>query len=226
MENLKNCTVLYIDDDDFIRENASEYLSRYSRVVYEASDGEEGWKTYLTKKPDIIISDIRMPGIDGLELVGKIRENDRETPVILVTAYTNMEYLLRAVELQLVKYVIKPVTEEKLEEALKMACERLFDKSAGTVRIDEVTFYDRLNKTLVVEGSVVKLTYNEQRFFDLLVDNAHRCVRYEEIERHIWPYEGMSMDALRSLVRSLRRKLAGEVIENQSGIGYKLNAIL
>ena len=68
----------------------------------------------------------------------------------------------------------------------------------------------------------MKLTKNELLFLDLLAFNTSRVVTYEEIESQVWPYEGMSSDAIRSLVRALRKKLPDDALENISGVGYKL----
>jgi len=222
LDRLKTLSVLYIEDEEMIRKNAVEYLGRYCRKVYEAEDGMMGLSLYKQHKPDLIITDIKMPKLNGLDFVSKLREEDKATPVIITTAHSNTEYLLKAVELQLVKYLIKPITSDKLQEALSMACETLTNNDKHVVYLDKRTQYDTLNQTLFVDDQHIKLTYNELLFFDFLVKNAQRAITYKEIEDIIWAYEGMSMDALRSLVRGLRKKLDGDFIENISGVGYRL----
>ncbi|HFQ62468.1 MAG TPA: response regulator transcription factor [Epsilonproteobacteria bacterium] len=222
LEALTPLTILYVEDEPLIRQNAVEYLSRYCNKVYEAQNGLEGLEVYNTHKPDLIISDIKMPKLSGLEFASKIRQNDKNTPIIITTAHTDTEYLLKAVELQLIKYLIKPITSDKLQEALLMACQSLESNNIGLITLDEQTRYDTLNQTLIKHNRLVKLTHNELLFFDFLVKHKQRAITYEEIENIIWAYEGMSMDALRSLVRGLRKKLEGNYIENISGIGYRL----
>jgi DNA-binding response OmpR family regulator len=207
-----------------IRQNAVEYLSRICDNVLEAKDGVEALKVYNAQKPDIIISDIKMPNMNGLELAEEIRKVDKATPIIIATAHTETEYLLKAVELQLVKYIVKPITSVKLQEALALSLDYLTVKRTNVVAIHETTLYDVFNKTLFVEDVIVKLTKNEQLLLHLLAKNRQRAVSYEEIESTIWAYEGMSMDALRSLVRMLRKKLGGNFVENVSGIGYRLTS--
>ncbi|MCH9812803.1 MAG: winged helix-turn-helix domain-containing protein [Epsilonproteobacteria bacterium] len=85
--------------------------------------------------------------------------------------------------------------------------------------------YDTLNKTLFINNQSIKLTKNELLLLDLLIKNHQRAVTYQEIENLIWNSEGMSIDALRSLVRALRKKLQGDFIENVSGIGYRCKII-
>jgi len=222
LDALKPLTLLYAEDEDSIRQNAIEYLSRYCKNVIEAKNGEEAFGLYQESKPDIIISDINMPKMDGLSLAKRIREIDTETPIIIVTAHTQTEYLLKAVELKLVKYIVKPMSSEKLHEALSMACDAIGTNTDNITLLSPDVLYDTLNRTLLINNRPLKLTHNELLFFDFLISNRQRAITYEEIESIIWAYEGMSMDALRSLVRGLRKKLDKEYIENVSGIGYRL----
>ena len=222
LDKLKPLTLLYVEDEPLIRQNALEYLRRYCDNVLEAQDGKEALRVYGTHKPDIIITDIKMPKLNGLEMATHIRQTDKETPIIMTTAHTDTEYLLKAVELQLVKYIVKPVTVDKLAEALCLACESLEDGEKSIIHLNKYTQYDTLNQTLLIKNTLVKLTHNEILLFDCMVKNRQRAITYQEIENLIWAYEGMSMDALRSLVRGLRKKLSGEFIENVSGVGYRL----
>ena len=219
--NLKSLTILYVEDESLIRKNALEYLSRYCAKVYEAEDGANGYGVYKKEQPNIIVTDIKMPKLSGLELAEKIRQEDKNTPIIITTAHTDTEYLLKAVELQLVKYVVKPITSDKLKGALALACESLEEKQKSSI----VYLDDTLNQSLFRDKELIKLTHNEQLFFDFLVKHKSRAITYEEIENLIWAYDGMSMDALRSLVRSVRKKLGGDFISNISGIGYRLSCV-
>jgi len=221
LEALKSLSILYVEDEPLIRQNAIEFLSRYCDNVYEAQDGAEGFQIYQKEKPNIIISDIKMPKLNGLEFASKVRKDDKKTPIIMVTAHTQTNYLLKAVELQLIKYVVKPITSQKLKEALVMAVEALQGHKTLVV-LDSITSYDSLNQALFVNQELIKLTHNQLLFLDILVKHKERIVTYKEIENIIWAYEGMSMDALRSLVRGVRKKLGGYFVENISGVGYRL----
>ena len=222
LEALKPLTLLYIEDEPLIRQNAVEYLGRYCASVLEAADGLEGLEVYEHERPDIIITDIKMPRLNGLAFAARIRETDTTTPIIIATAHTETDYLIRAVELHLITYLVKPITADKLTTALSMACDTLSGETEHRIALNPHTTYDRLNQTLLRDGKIIHLTHNERLLFDHLIQHRQRAVTYAEIEGLIWAYEGMSMDALRSLVRGLRIKLDGEFIENISGVGYRL----
>lgn len=221
-EILKNYTVLYVEDDEDVRKVAVEYLERICKKVFQAENGKVALNIWRDEKPDIIITDISMPKMNGIDMARYIRAEDLKTPIIVATAYTDQDYLLKAVELQLVKYIVKPITKDKLMEALELSIERMEDKSKFSLPLSHDCAYHAFSKEISCNGQPVKLTKNELLFLDLLAFNTSRIVTYEEIEAQVWPYEGMSSDAIRSLVRALRKKLPDESLENISGVGYKL----
>jgi len=221
-EILKNYTILYVEDDEEVRKVAVEYLSRICKKVYEAENGKVALNIWRDEKPDIIITDISMPKMNGIDMARYIRSEDLKTPIIVATAYTDQDYLFKAVELQLVKYIVKPITKDKLMGALELSLQRMEDKSKFALPLSKACAYNAFSKEIVCEGEPVKLTKNELLFLDLLAFNTSRVVTYEEIESQVWPYEGMSSDAIRSLVRALRKKLPDDALENISGVGYKL----
>ncbi|HHD75220.1 MAG TPA: response regulator transcription factor, partial [Campylobacterales bacterium] len=200
--NFSNLTILYVEDDDVIRENAVEYLNNYCKEVFQARDGKEALSVYEIKHPDVIITDIEMPKLNGLEMAKEIRKKDKKTPIVMATAFTDENYLLQAVELQLIKYIVKPINSKKLKVALSLVLEHLHLNSV--LYINKDTCYDKLNKTLMVDNTFIKLTNKEVQLLDLLAKYHHRVVTYEEIENVIWYDDAMSKDALRALVRSLR----------------------
>ena len=224
-EMLKNFTILYVEDEEMVRKNAVEFLSRVCKKVLEAKDGKEAIKIWSEERPDIIITDINMPRLNGLDMAAYIRAQDKEVQIIVATAHSDTDYLLRAVELQLVKYIIKPITKDKLTHALEMSMELIEDKSKFNIQLSSACSYNAYDKTILDEGKEIKLTRNETLFLDLLAHHHSRVVNYEEIENAIWAYEGMSQDAIRSLVRGLRKKVPEGAVENISGIGYKIHLV-
>jgi len=222
---LKNFTILYVEDEEMVRKNAVEFLSRICKNVLQAKDGKDAIKVWSDEKPDIIITDINMPRLNGLDMAAYIRSQDKNVQIIVATAHSETEYLLKAVELQLVKYIIKPITKDKLINALEMSMELIEDKSKFNLYLSKTCTYNAYDKTVTNNKDEIKLTKNETLFLDLLAHHHSRVVRYEEIEDAIWAYEGMSQDAIRSLVRGLRKKVPEGAIENISGMGYRLHFI-
>ena len=221
-EMLKELRILYVEDEEDVRRNAVEYLSRISKEVLQASNGKEAIKVWADEKPDIIITDISMPVLNGLDMARYIRSKDKDVQIIVATAYTDTDYLMQAVELNLVKYLVKPITKEKLLTALQQSIQKSQDLNKFSIPLSEECEYNAFTQSITCDDKKVKLTKNELLLMDLLAHHTNRPLSYTEIEDAVWPYEGMSSDALRSLIRGLRKKLPDEAIENTSGVGYQL----
>lgn len=215
-------SLLYVEDEDYIREVVVEYLEEFFSTIYEASNGKEALNIYYDKKPDIIITDIRMPKMNGLAFSREIRRRDKGTPIVITTTYTSTEYLLDAVELNLIKYLLKPVEEEALLEAINLCIEHIEESNPSVVNLNSQYKYDTYNQTLILDGEIVPFTLSQKKLLDILIKNKNRTVSYQEIEAYIWGYGEMSESALRSLVHNTRRVISKDVIQNISKIGYKI----
>jgi len=219
----QNIKILFVEDDDIARENGVEYLSENFEEVFQAKDGLEAWQLYNQHHPQIIITDIMMPKINGLELIERIRKTDKQTQIIITSAFSTKDYLLRAIELQLVKFLIKPITQEQLDVALKLCCDTLSCVQSNVMTIAQECEFDLYNKTLKCQGNLFQLRPKESLLLELLLKNKERYVTYEEIENNVWQENGMSKDALKTVIRDLKNKLPYGILKNLSGTGYKLD---
>ena len=219
----KNIKILYVEDDEIARENGIEYLENFFEQIYEASDAIIALQLYEKHKPDIIITDIQMPKLNGLEFVKRIRQKDKKTQIIIITAFCDKDYLLKAIELGLVKYLVKPVKEKEFEEALFLCVDSLENNQSNIVKLQENTYFDMFNKNLVIENEIVKLRAKELVFLELLVKNRNRYVSYEEIENYVWNDSVMTKDALKTLVKNLKTKIPKNLILNLTNSGYKID---
>lgn len=223
MENFKKYTVLFIEDDEGVRTINSRFLKRMFDKLYEAKDGEEGFELYKKFHPDIILTDIKMPKLDGISLAKRIRKDDENTKIIISTAFSDKEYLIEAIELKLEKYIIKPLTNRNLLPALTKAVEALDKERDFTFYLDEDFYFDSNSSQFYLNNEVMDLTKKELNFLKLLILNKDRVVSYEEIEKFVWNDEYMSFNSLRTTIGFLRKKIPFNCIKNISNIGYKLN---
>ncbi len=218
-----NYTLLYIEDEAPTRMVTAMYLQNYFKEIYEASNGEEGLRLYQEKSPDIIITDIEMPKMNGLAFCQTLRNKDKHTPIIITTAYTSVEYLLQAVSLNLIKYLGKPLKEEEIKEALDLCFEHLESQNPSIIQLTDTLYYDMLNQSLSSQEKLIPLSSSLSMLLNILLKNRTRIVSYQEIENEIWYDKVMTPDSLRTLVRKLRKIVGKEVIENISKTGYKIN---
>jgi DNA-binding response OmpR family regulator len=219
----KNIKVLYVEDDEVARENGMEYLENFFEQIYEASDAIIALQLYEKYQPDIIITDIQMPKLNGLEFVKRIRQKDKKTQIIIITAFCDKDYLLSAIELGLVKYLVKPVREKEFEEALFLCVDSLENNQSNIIQLDSNTSFDIFNKNLVVNDEIVKLRTKELAFLELLLKNKNRYVSYSQIENFVWDDGVMTKDALKTLVKNLKTKIPKNLIMNLTNSGYKID---
>lgn len=220
LEKLKQLTLLYAEDEEGIRKPMANSLGYYFKEVYEAHNGASGLEIYDNKRPDIILTDLRMPVKDGLYMVKEIRKIDKKTPILMITAHTDKEYLLSAIELKIEKYLIKPVALDELLAALRLCIEDLESERTLFFEYSGCKF-DLKNRMLIdPDGTQIEITHKESDFLSLLLRKKGLVVSYEEIEMSVWKEEFMSIAALRTLVKSLRKKLKHTSIKNHSQAGY------
>jgi len=223
MTTNKHIKILYVEDDEITRENGIEYLENYFEHIYESKDGLDALKKFEQINPDIIITDIQMPKIDGLEFIKRVRQKNKEVQIIVLTAYSHKEYLLKAIELQLIKYLMKPIKEYELKAALELCINNLEHNKTNVIQLNENSFFDKYNHTLFVNNELIKLRTKETDLLTLLLNNKDRFVTYEEIENYVWKDFPMTKDALKTLIKYLKQKISKDIISNQNGVGYKIN---
>lgn len=221
----KNIKILFVEDEDNIRINATSYLKRLFDEVYEAKDVSEAFEIIEVKKPHIIITDINLPKTNGLEMVKKIRQKNLDTKIIVLSAYTKTDYLLEAVELGLEKYLVKPIRHETIFPILNQCVNKIRNNNKNLKYFSKDSYFNLLSKSLFVNNEQVKLTNKETDFLTLLCENNNNLVTYETIQAVVWNESFMSEDAIRSVARKLRSKLPKNSLENFSKVGYKIITI-
>ena len=115
---LNNFSILYVEDEETTQELIADILASSCKEVFVASDGVEGLRLYKEKKPDIVLSDIAMPNMDGLEMSEAIKQINPEQPIALFTAFSQSSYLKKAAEIGIATYILKPLEEEQFFNSL------------------------------------------------------------------------------------------------------------
>lgn len=213
----QNLSILCVEDEKGVREPIVNTLKYYFGKVYEASNGQEGLDIYIKKSPDIILCDIQMPIMNGIEMIKKVRKEDSNIPIVLLTAHNKEEHLIELINLHVQHFILKPVNAKNLEEGLVNALKGVH---AGSVKLIKNAFLDIDKLSLHVDGKEISLSLRETNFLALL--SQKRVIYYDEIEQKLWSEKVMSINALKSFVRDLRKKLPFEMIENIPQVGYKL----
>lgn len=223
-EILQNYAVLYVEDDVGVRKHFVELLKRYFKHVYEAGDGEEALFMYDTKKIDVLVSDIDLPKMDGLTLVKLIREENETLPIVMLTAYSDREKLLKALELYLVKYLIKPVEPQEFREALRLVAKKLSAKEQD-ISLEAGYVWSVKKNQMHRNGEEVVLSPKEKKLFQLFICRRGQCIGFGEIMLEVWGDDteaSIRIETIKYHVSKLRTKLTGLTIRNVYAEGYIL----
>ncbi len=119
------CRILYVEDDDAAREQMVHILKRRGKEVLVAKNGHEGLALFCEHYPELVVTDIRMPGMDGLTMAKEIRRSSRDAKIIMTTAFTDISYMMEAIDVGIDQYVVKPVDIEKLLAAIDKCIENI-----------------------------------------------------------------------------------------------------
>ncbi|MEA2029794.1 MAG: response regulator transcription factor [Campylobacterota bacterium] len=220
-------TVLIVEDEIELREKLAQYLKFDYEDVYEASSEDEAYAIYRDKKPDILILDINLKVGNGLNLLRNIRQNDHTTKAIVISAYSNQDYLMEAVDLKLSKYIVKPITRRAFKEALDIVQKELSMFSIQNNTIFDLSSEYRWNyekEKLFYKDKTIKLGSKEHQLLKLLCDNRDKLLTYDDISNLLWDYDfSDKKNSIKIIVKKLRKNLPEGILVNVYGTGYKLN---
>ncbi|PLY11427.1 MAG: DNA-binding response regulator [Arcobacter sp.] len=211
---LTQLKILIVEDEKRLSQLLKDAISEYFFSVIIAKDGKEGLKKFKSFKPDIVITDIMMPFCDGLEMTQKIKELDESVPIIVLSAHSDKEKLLKAIDLGINKYFIKPFDPDELIEHIRKIAPKL--NKQKKVFLKENFVFDNNTMSLYKDGKIINITKREKEFLFLLIKYQNTIVSTEDIKAKLWTEE-VSDERLRTFIKRLRIKTSKDIIENILG---------
>lgn len=219
---LKNLKILIVEDEKRLAQLLKDSISNSFFSVVIASNGEDGLKKFKSFKPDIIITDIMMPFCDGLEMTLKIKELDEAIPIIVLSAHSDKEKLLKAIDLGINKYFIKPFDPEELIEHINKLALKLDKQKQSKLKEDFI--FDNNSLSLYKNNALISLTKREKELFYLLIKHKNQLVTTKDLKEKLWNSE-VNDEVLRTFIKRVRIKTSKELIENISGQGYLISVL-
>ena len=218
--------ILIVEDEPISLEMLSKTLKEDFNVL-TADNGKKGFELYKKFNPHIIISDLNMPIMNGIELIQKIRELDQNSKIIITTFKNDVQTLLQATELKLFKYLIKPIDFIALKNIIKESIEELnrFNTVAlNLINISPTLIWKTSEFELFSNNQIVKLTPKEKKVLNLLLQKPNQVFTYNEIIYEVWEKNNEIGDrkTLKTMITSLRKKIEDVEINNVYGYGYKI----
>ena len=219
----KEITILFAEDEKRLAKLIESAIESYFDSFIMVSNGEEAIKKYHKIKPDIIITDIMMPKMNGLELAKEIKSIDEDIPIIILSAYSHTDMLLEAIEIGVKKYFIKPFNPDELLQYLTTLIPKVRKNKIEDL-IDNFHF-DIKNKKLYQNKTEILLTKREGDFFSILIEKKDYGVNNEIIKFILWRDKDVPNDRLRTFIKRLREKTSKRLIENISSQGYRVKTL-
>ncbi|EOH4504864.1 butyrate response regulator transcription factor BumR, partial [Campylobacter jejuni] len=212
-QECKELIILVVEDEVKARESMINILSeRFSKVI-GAQNGDEGLKKFKKFKPDLVITDIAMPIMDGLDMAREIKEISDDVPIVVLSAYSEKERLLRSIDIGIDKYLIKPVDIEELFKVLDYLIGEKIEANM-LVKISEEYQFNKTKRTLIYSGEEIVLTKKELAFISLLLKQPGALVLHEDIKKNVWIGEHVSDTAVRTFIKRVRDKVGEDFIKN------------
>jgi DNA-binding response OmpR family regulator len=215
--------VLVIDDESDIRSLLRDLLERAGHLVAEAADGREGLRTFHSWRPDLVVLDVTMPGLDGWDTLERIRDLS-DVPVLMLTAHDRELEKVRGLKGGADDYVTKPFGRQELTARVQALLRRKVPAAgdAAMAYEDGVLHIDFTQRLARVRGAEVALTPLEFRLLSTLARHPNQVLSHEQLLQQVWGEESASRDQIKLYIGYVRRKLGiPGLIESVRGFGYR-----
>ena len=217
--------ILVVDDDPDIRGLLRELLERRGFSVTEARDGQEALRTFFAERPDLVVLDVAMPGLDGWKTLERIRELS-DVPVVMLTARATELEKTRGLRGGADDYVTKPFGRQELLARVEALLRRSGPRSVeAKVYSDDFLTIDFSQREVTVRGETVELTPLEFRLLTAFVRHPNQVLTHDQLLELVWGDAHAARDQVKLYVGYLRKKLCPDApdsapIETRRGFGY------
>ncbi|MDX1808913.1 MAG: response regulator transcription factor [Sulfurospirillaceae bacterium] len=228
----KNITrVLLVEDEADAREILSFYLNTIFEDVVTAVDGLIGYEIFKQnlkegKSFDLVLTDIKMPNLNGMDMIEKMLKLKENQKFIIVSAYKDEEKLMKSINFRVLGYFLKPINVDNMMEILTKAKQEVLrekeeQKDREIIKINEHYTYSKDRKLLYCDSILVKLSKKETQLLDILVENIGKIITIEEFKIALWDDINKSDITFRTVMKRLKDKINTEdFILSLKGQGY------
>jgi len=216
--------ILFLEDEYALRVSVEEFLDDLGYSVDVFGNGDDAFDAIYANSYNLLLLDVKVPGMNGFELLSGLRENNILTPALFVTSLTHVDNLAQGFELGCCDYIKKPFDLKELqirvEHALRTEC---LHAKKGSIKLNDIYTYDTKNFILLEEEKKIELTKTEKRILEALIKHRGSVVSIEAFQKEVW---GDDIDPanIRVQINKLKKKLKFELIVNVRGLGYKIDA--
>ena len=219
----RSMRALYVEDDNEVRRQTAKILKLFFHQVTDCGDAQEGIDKFKAGKADIVFTDINMPGINGLEMLERIKQIDPLVKTVIFSAYDESKFFTKAISIGVDGYILKPFTTEDLLSVLEKITQSIETKPAKFIYLSGDFVWDKQSSSLSKAGEIIKLTKNETSLLQLLLSSSGRIASGLEIENELFEdYGGYDDKRVRNIISRFHRKIGYKLIENIYSQGYRI----
>ena len=194
---------------------------KFEKVI-TAQNGDEGLKKFKKYNPNMVITDVFMPIMNGLDMAKSIKEISKDTPIIVFSTNSEKETLLKAIDVGIDKYVLKPIDLDDFLVTLENVAKNKIE-TANIIQVTNGYSFNKIKRVLIRDGVEISLTKKELAFISLLIKRLGTLVLHDEIKNVVWVGESVTEAAIRTFVKRVRDKVGSNFIKNVPGLGYKID---
>ncbi|HOV57351.1 MAG TPA: response regulator transcription factor [Rhodanobacteraceae bacterium] len=218
--------VLVIEDNNDIATNIGDYLEDRGHVVDFAGDGVTGLHLAVVNDFDVIVLDLSLPGMDGLEVCKKLRQEARkQTPVLMLTARDALEHKLSGFDSGADDYMTKPFALQELEARITVLARRGKGQQSRVLQVADLS-YNLDTLTVARGGKAIQLNPIGLKLLHILMESSPSVVTRQDLEHRVWGEELPDSDSLRVHIHGLRaaidKPFGKPLIQTRHGIGYRM----
>lgn len=222
----KDLNLLYVEDNHLVRFQTIKMLQSFFGDIKEATNGKEALEIFSDEnlKFDLIITDIKMPFVDGISFIELVRKKNKKIPILIFSAYDDKEYFMKTINLGIDGYILKPYTITQIATTLINIIEKYELKEPENISIylENDFIWLSKDKKLLKNNNHIKLTKTETMLFDFFISTNSVAKSYDEIEDYLYSSKEDGIKKIRNLVNRLRVKLNYELFETNYSIGYTI----
>ncbi|RXJ85315.1 response regulator transcription factor [Arcobacter cloacae] len=216
--------ILLLEDDYLYKVSIKEFLEELDFVVDAFENGDEALDAVFDNSYDLLLLDIRVPGMDGFSLVEYVRKEKLDVPIIIIlTSLTDISDLSRGYELGCNDYIRKPFDMIELKFRIEQLIKNSFKTNEDLILLSNNFKFDVKKSTLYLNDKLVDLTQKESELVFLLVLNRGFFVSIETLHDKIWENKEISYSDIRMCIKRIREKTAKEFIKTKRFVGYKID---
>lgn len=218
--------ILVIEDEEDLLEAISDGLKIDGYAVDTSDDGQEGLELALVNSYDLIIIDLNLPSLDGIDILKEVRKNDKFVKILILTARSAIEDRVNGLDLGANDYLVKPFHFDELEARIRCLLRMKFIQEGNEISYENLKL-DRKLRKVSVNNEFLKLTKKEFAILEYLLVNIDKVVSQEELIEHVWDNSvDLFSNSVRVHINSLRKKLkvalGSEIIKNIVSVGYMI----